>query len=98
MILTLYIDQIAPARYEAVMTAGTVEVSETATVHASIAKAISESALAVPAGFAFFIEPRYAGISAGTMRIADAARDELAESAAQTIVRLLAEMHALDAG
>ena len=69
------------------------EVAAARTVHPSIATAISESAAAVPDGFAYFIEPRYGGLSAGTLRIADAQRQDVAEDRAAAIVGLLAELH-----
>jgi uncharacterized protein involved in outer membrane biogenesis len=98
MILTLSIDQLAPGSYRAVVMDGDVEVSSEHTVHSSVALAIAEAAAAVPDGFAILIEPRYAGISAGTLRIIDARRAEIAEAAARSIMTLVAELHANDDG
>lgn len=94
MLLTLNIDQIAPARYRAVVTQGGVEVTEGETLHASIADAIQRTAGDVPSGFAHFIEPRFAGVTCGTLRISDAAQPACAEEAARKIVALVSDMHA----
>lgn len=95
MLLTLNIDQISPARYRVVVTHGGVEVVEGDTLHASIADAIQCTARDVPSGFAHFIEPRFAGVTCGTLRISDAAQPAFAEEAARRIVALVADMHAL---
>jgi hypothetical protein len=94
MLLTLDIDPLAPASYRAVVTQGGVEVTEE-TIHPSIADAIQQTAKDVPAGFAHFIEPRFSGVTCGTLRISDAAQSAFAEEAARRIVALVAEMHAL---
>lgn len=95
MLLTLNIDQIASARYRAVVTQGGVEVTEGETLHASIADAIHCTARDVPSGFAHFIEPRFAGVTCGTLRISDAAQRACAEEAARKIVALVSDMHAV---
>jgi hypothetical protein len=95
MLLTLNIDQIGPARYRAVVTQGGVEVTESETLHASIADAIQCTARDVPAGFAHFIEPRFAGVTCGTLRVSEAVLPSRAEEAARVIVSLVAELHAL---
>lgn len=95
MLLTLSIDQISPARYRAVVTHGGVEVTEGETLHASIADAIQCTARDVPFGFAHFIEPRFAGVTCGTLRISDATQTACAEEAARKIVALLSDMHTL---
>lgn len=93
MLLTLNIDQLAPASYRAVVTQGGVEVTEE-TIHPSIADAIQQTAKDVPAGFAHFIEPRFSGVTCGTLRITDAAQPACAEEAARKIVALVSDMHA----
>lgn len=95
MLLTLNIDQIGPARYRAVVTQGGVEVTEGETLHPSIADAIQRNATDVPSGFAQFIEPRFAGVTCGTLLISEAAQPPCAEEAARRIVALVAEMHRL---
>jgi hypothetical protein len=95
MLLILHIDQIAPAKYRAVVTQGGVEVVEGETLHASIADAIQCTARGVPPGFAHFIEPRFAGVTCGTLRVSEAAHPSRAEEAARVIVSLVAELHAL---
>lgn len=95
MLLTLMIDQISPAKYRAVVTHGGVEVTERETLHASVADAIQSTARDVPPGFAHFIEPRFAGVTCGTLRISDAAQTACAEEAARKIVALLSDMHTL---
>lgn len=74
-------------------THGGVEVAEGETLHASIAEAIQHTARGVPVGFAHFIEPRYAGVTCGTLRIRDAAQPGCGEEGAQRIVALISEMH-----
>lgn len=93
MLLTLNIDQLAPASYRVVVTQGGVEVTEE-TIHPSIADAIQQTAKDVPAGFAHFIEPRFSGVTCGTLRITDAAQPACAEEAARKIVALVSDMHA----
>lgn len=97
MLLTLNIDQLTPASYRAAVTQGGVEVTDE-TIHPSIADAIQHTASAVPAGFAYFIEPRFAGVTCGTLSVGDASRSEIAEDAARKIMSLVAAMHALGAG
>lgn len=97
MLLTLNIDQLAPGSYRAVLTDGSVSVTEGEPIYASIADAIQQSADAVPEGFAYFIEPRFAGVSCGTLRLADASQSAFAENAARCIISVVAEMHALSA-
>jgi hypothetical protein len=95
MLLTLNIDQIAQAKYRAVVTQGGVEVVDGEMLHASIADAIQCTACDVPPGFAHFIEPRFAGVTCGTLRISEAAQPACAEEAARKIVALVGDMHAL---
>lgn len=94
MLLTLNIDQIAPAKYRAVVTHGGVEVTEPATFHPSIADAIQRTAAGIPTGFAHFIEPRFAGVTCGTLRISEAAQPACAEEAVRKIIALVSDMHA----
>lgn len=92
MLLTLHIDRLAPATYGAVIMHHGVEVTEDKTVHPSIADAIQRSAADVPDGFALFIEPRFAGITCGTLPIREAAQLQCAEDAARQIVSLASEL------
>jgi len=80
MILTLEIDKVAPATYRAAALNQGQAVCEAGT-YASIAEAIRAEAAAVPDGFAYFIEPRYQGFSAGTVTLQKAQTDasELAD-------------------
>ena len=95
MLLTLNIDQLAPGRYRAVLTDGSVPVTDSEPIFTSIADAIRQSSEAVPEGFAYFIEPRFAGVSCGTLRLADARQSEFAENAARSIISVVAQLHAL---
>jgi hypothetical protein len=90
MILTIQIQRLDPGVYETSVHSGGVEVSPHREQHSSIAAAIRERAADIPSGFALFIEPRYAGISAGTISIADAGQDSVAAAAADRIVAVLA--------
>jgi len=78
--------------YRAELTSGGVAVTAAST-HTSVASAISQSASAIPAGFAQMIEPRYGGLSAGTMRISEACQSGVAEAAATRMMGLLSEIH-----
>lgn len=90
MIVTLNIIKDGPANYQVIVLHDSVEVSSHRAVYPSIARAIEGAARSVPDGFARFVEPRYAGISAGTMTVEKAADPAAAEVAAQHIVGILA--------
>lgn len=92
MLLTLHIDQLAPASYRAVLTQGGVEVTPKETIHPSIADAIFKTARWVPPELAQFIEPRFAGVTCGTLRMTDAGERPQAEAAASRIMSLVAEL------
>lgn len=93
MLLTLHIDQLAPARYRAVLTHGGVEVTSKETLHSSIADAIVKTARWVPPELAQFIEPLFGGVSCGTLRVSEAAELAYAEEAAARIVSLHTDLH-----
>ena len=92
MIITLAIDKVAPATYRAAALHRGVAVCE-AGAYASIAEAIREEAAAVPEGFAYFIEPRYHGFSAGTVTLQKAQAD--ANELADRLMQLVAVSHAV---
>jgi hypothetical protein len=95
MFLTLTIDQIGPARYRAAVTHAGVQVADGETLHPSVADAIQRTAQGVPAGFAHFIEPRFAGVTCGTLLVRDACDPRCAEDAARKIMGLVADMQML---
>ena len=91
-ILTLQIDKICSGVYraEALSNGGPVtEPSE----YSSISEAIREEALAVPDGFAHFMEVRFCGLSSGTLGLAEVAQQS--EPIASRLVSLLGEMTAI---
>lgn len=90
-ILTFEIDKIESGVYRVAVTCG-IEVTELG-VHSSIEECIREEALAVPDGFAHFVEVRYHGLSSGTLRLSDAPAQ--AREIADRLVALTGEMHAL---
>jgi hypothetical protein len=93
MLLTLHIDRLAPASYRAVLTYGGVEVTARETIHSSISDAIVKTARWVPPELAQFIEPRFGGVTCGTLRVNEAAELAYAEKAAARIASLLADLH-----
>lgn len=97
MILTLEIHRVTPGIYESALLSGGKPVTEPAGSHGSIREAIQQRAAEIPGDFAQFIEPRYAGVSAGTLSIAAAQKPEGAAAAADRIVAVLAALNDLAA-
>src|SRR5690606_24128322 len=94
-ILTLQIDKISSGLYRAEVQSHNVQVADEGT-HPSISEAIRKEALAVPDGFAHFMEVRYCGLSSGTFAIAEMAQQ--ADVLADRLMELLAEMHRVAEG
>lgn len=90
-ILAFEIDKIQSGVYRVAVTCGG-EVTEPG-IHSSIEECIREEALAVPDGFAHFVEVRYHGLSSGTLRLSDAPGQ--AREIADRLVALTAEMYAI---
>lgn len=94
-ILTLQIDKVLPGQYRTEVREGSSQVTDES-MHSSIADAIREEALAVPEGFAHFMEVRYHGMSSGTYALRDLTQQ--ADAVADRLVSLLAEMHEIAEG
>lgn len=94
-VITLVIDKVVPGVYraEALVRGGPVS---DANEYSSISDAIREEAAAVPDGFAQFMEVRYCGLSSGTLRLEDGAKQ--GEEIATRLTSLLAEMHSIAQG
>lgn len=95
MILTLEIHRVTSGVYESELLSGGEPVTQPAGNHGSIREAIQERAAEIPNDFAHFVEPRYAGVSAGTLSIASAQKPEVAAAAADRIVAVLAALNDL---
>lgn len=93
MILTLEIDKIASGAYSAEAMSAGVAVTESS-AYSCIEDAVRNEALAVPPGFAHFLEVRYAGFSSGTFVLEDVAGR--AGEIADRLVALVAMEHAQD--
>lgn len=94
-ILTLHIERVQPGMYRAeVLAHGTRVAGES--MHASIAEAIRDEALAVPEGFAHFMEVRYCELSSGTIPLGVIA--EQADAIAKHLVDLMSEMRQIAEG
>ena len=92
MVLTLDIRKDGPGEYLATLSAGGQPVADDLGPYRSIADAIQATAKTIPTGFAAFVEPRFAGISAGTLSVAEAATVATAEASAQRMIRVLAAL------
>lgn len=91
-ILTLQIDKISSGVYRAEAQSNGGQVTEPSE-YRSISEAIREEALAVPDGFAHFMEVRFCGLSSGTLGLAEVAQQS--EPIASRLVSLLGEMKAI---
>lgn len=94
-ILTPQIDKMEPGVYRAEASAHGVPVADES-MHSSLAEAIREEALAVPDGFAHFMEGRFCGLSSGTISLSELPSQ--AEKVANRLVALLADMHLIAEG
>ncbi len=92
-ILTLQIDKIVSGLYRAEVLQNGAQVTPPNT-HSSISEAIKEEALAVPDGFAHFMEVRYYGLSSGTIALLQLPQQ--AETVAERLVELRKELHHID--
>ncbi|MFZ2389292.1 MAG: hypothetical protein WAW69_15960 [Polaromonas sp.] len=91
MILILEIDKIASGAYRAAAMSAGVAVTES-NVYSGLEDAVRNEALAVPPGFAHFVEVRYAGFSSGTFVLEEIAGR--AGEIADQLVALVAMEHA----
>ena len=90
MIIVLDLSKVEPGLYRADLTQGGVAVTEP-TFHTRLADALREAAASVPADFAKFLEPRYAGCTTGTISCEQLSLQ--AEQVADRLVALLAQLH-----
>lgn len=90
MVLTIQIDKLASGTYRAAALSGGIEVAEPQ-LYGSIEDAIRGEARAVPAGFAYFADVVYAGVSSGTTSLESLG--ERAALVADQLVATLAQMH-----
>jgi hypothetical protein len=91
----LQIDKVQSGVYHAEVLCRGAQVTNP-TSHARISDAIREEALAVPDGFAHFMEVRYCGLSSGTIPLGLIA--EQADAIANRLVALLFEMRLISEG
>lgn len=95
IILTLQIDKVQSGVYRAEVVCRGAQVTEP-TSHARISDAISAEALAVPDGFAHFMEVCYCGLSSGTIPLGLIA--EQADAIAKRLMDLMSEMRLIAEG
>jgi hypothetical protein len=95
LILTLQLDNVQSGVYQAEVLCRGVQVADP-THHERISDAIRAEALAVPDGYAHFMEVRYCELSSGTIPLGLIA--EQADAIADRLVALMLEMRLISEG
>jgi len=93
MVLTLEIHKAGPGEYLATLSVGGQAVTDDLGPYNSLTHAIQGAAKEIPGAFAQFVEPRYAGVSAGTMSVVEASNAATAAACADRIIRVVAALN-----
>jgi hypothetical protein len=93
MILTLDIEKRGSGEYWAHLSCGGQTVTDALGPYRSLTDSIVAAAQDIPGEFARFVEPRFGGVSAGTLAVSEAANPTIAASCTERIMRVTAALH-----